>query len=161
MPIDDLRLLPDGLMLDADLAIVGAGPAGLTVARELAGARLQVLVIESGGLEQSPEAESLNEIVSIGAPREMDQTLLRRRMLGGSSTAWAGRVTAFDSIDYQARAWVPHSGWPFTAEEMAPYLDRAAAAQDADRGVHLFARARLRDPRDPAARLRPEIDDRP
>jgi choline dehydrogenase-like flavoprotein len=32
----------------------------------------------------------------------------------------------FDAIDYEARLWVPESGWPVTAEEMRPYLDRAA-----------------------------------
>jgi choline dehydrogenase-like flavoprotein len=57
----------------------------------------------------------------------MDQWLVRNRMLGGTSNTWAGRCAAFDEIDYEPRDWVPHSGWPFKADELTPYLSRSAS----------------------------------
>jgi choline dehydrogenase-like flavoprotein len=56
----------------------------------------------------------------------MDQWLVRNRMLGGSSNTWTGRCAPFDEIDYEARNWVQYSGWPFTAGELEPFLQRAA-----------------------------------
>ena len=30
-----------------------------------------------------------------------------------------------DSIDFEAREWVPDSGWPISREELDPYYQRA------------------------------------
>jgi choline dehydrogenase-like flavoprotein len=125
MPIQDLRTIPADATLRADVCIVGSGPAGATLARELADGPSKVVVLESGGLERDPEVDRLNEIESTGWPRIMDQWLVRNRVLGGTSHTWAGRCAPFDEIDYQARDWVPHSGWPVGFEELAPYLDRS------------------------------------
>jgi len=126
MPIVDLRDIPAGETIAADLCIIGSGPAGATICRELDSPRLRIVVLESGGLERSADADSLNEIESIGRPRVMDQWLVRNRMLGGSSNTWTGRCAPFDRIDYEARDWVPHSGWPIKAEDLEPYLNRTA-----------------------------------
>ena len=55
----DARSLPDGEALSADIAIVGAGAAGISLAIALEGAGLKVALIESGGLEWSEEAQDL------------------------------------------------------------------------------------------------------
>ena len=112
--------------LQCDVCIVGAGPAGITIARELAASRLRVTILESGGAERQPEADALNEIESVGWPRVMDQWLVRNRIVGGSSHSWAGRCAPFDEIDLQYRDWVPYSGWPFRMAELGPYLERSA-----------------------------------
>ena len=126
MPIVDLRDIPVGENMEADVCIVGSGPAGSTIARELDSKRLRVIVVESGGIERNADVDSLNEIENIGRARVMDQWLVRNRMLGGSSNTWTGRCAPFDEIDYEARNWVPYSGWPFTAGEVEPFLKRAA-----------------------------------
>jgi choline dehydrogenase-like flavoprotein len=126
MPIVDLRDISTEERLEADICIVGSGPAGSTIARELDGLDLRVIVVESGGTERSSEVDALNEIENIGRPRVMDQWLVRNRILGGSSHTWTGRCAPFDEIDYENRNWVPHSGWPFGAGELVPFLDRAA-----------------------------------
>jgi 2-polyprenyl-6-methoxyphenol hydroxylase-like FAD-dependent oxidoreductase len=56
--IDDLQAVGDN-ELSTDVCIVGSGPAGLTLAAELAGTPLRVLVLESGGLESSEEVDAL------------------------------------------------------------------------------------------------------
>ncbi len=119
--------------LDCDVLIIGGGPAGLTVARGVSGEGRKVLVLESGGLTESPKSEELNAVV--GDPGDWSEEQARRRRtfhapqarhwsherqsfgvrcraLGGSTAAWAGKSAAFDPIDFAARPWVPHSGWP-------------------------------------------------
>ncbi|MBV9561736.1 MAG: GMC family oxidoreductase [Bradyrhizobium sp.] len=126
MPVLDLRDMPAADPIEADLCIIGSGPAGATIASELAPGHLRVVVLESGGLARQASADALNEIENVGRPRELDQWNVRNRVLGGSSATWGGRCTVLDSIDYEARDWVPHSGWPIAAEQIEPYLQRAA-----------------------------------
>jgi choline dehydrogenase-like flavoprotein len=116
--------LPDRLR--CDLCIIGSGPAGITVARELSGTPLRVTILESGGIERQEETDALNEIESVGWPRVMEQWEVRNRVVGGSSNTWTGRCAPFDEIDLQFRDWVPYSGWPFEIDDLKPYVDRSA-----------------------------------
>jgi choline dehydrogenase-like flavoprotein len=116
--------LPD--LLRCDVCIIGAGPAGITIARELSGTQLRITLLESGGTERQEETDALNEIESVGWPRVMDQWLVRNRIVGGSSSTWTGRCAPFDEIDLQFRDWVPNSGWPLEIDHLIPYLDRSA-----------------------------------
>lgn len=116
--------IPDALR--CDVCIIGTGPAGMTIARELSGTSLRVTLLESGGAERQEEVDALNEIESVGWPRVMDQWLVRNRVVGGSSSTWTGRCAPFDDIDFQSRDWVPYSGWPFTINDMMPYIDRSS-----------------------------------
>lgn len=127
MPRIDLSELESGTELTCDICIVGSGPAGSTIASELSGAALDVVLLESGAEVRQPDADALNAIESVGAPREMDQWLVRNRIVGGSSHTWAGRCAPFDDIDFERRDWVPHSGWPITLADLRPYLNRSCA----------------------------------
>jgi choline dehydrogenase-like flavoprotein len=147
MQIEDLTTFPADSVFEADLAIIGGGPAGLTVAREFFGTSTRVLLLESGLLDETPDHAALAELDSVGEPRTDAQKQkrtafhgasssswsqdaqpygVRCRALGGSSHAWAGKSAAFDSIDFAERSWVPFSGWPIRHNSLAPYLDRAA-----------------------------------
>ncbi len=125
MRIDSLREVPD-IDLETDICIVGSGPAGLTIAAELAGTPWRVLVLESGGRLRDPDIDRLNDIENVGAARARPHRDARNRVLGGSSDTWSGRCGYLDEIDFACRPWVPGSGWPIRAEEVRPYLDRAA-----------------------------------
>jgi choline dehydrogenase-like flavoprotein len=145
--IEDLATFGSASVFEADLAIVGGGPAGLTIAREFFGTSVQVLVLESGLLEEASAYAALNELESNGEPSTIAQKQkriafhgknasawsagsqpygVRCRALGGSSHVWAGKSAAFDPIDFAVRSWVPNSGWPITRRTLDPYLDRAA-----------------------------------
>ncbi len=124
MRIDDIRVTGVGHAFHVDVCIVGTGPVGLTLAAELAGSGLDVLVLESGGRTRDGWADRLNAIENVGAPRVIDQTLVRNRALGGSSNTWSGRVAALDEADFERRPWVPNSGWPIPRDEMARFLPR-------------------------------------
>lgn len=124
MPKADLRELSLQADLHCDICIIGSGPAGATIARELAQSSAQIVLLESGGTERQASVDELNEIENVGWPRTLDQWLLRNRIVGGSSHTWTGRCAPFDEIDFEQREWVPYSGWPFGRDELLPYLRR-------------------------------------
>ncbi|MCP4415631.1 MAG: GMC family oxidoreductase [Chloroflexi bacterium] len=131
--IVDSRSLPEGEIINTDVCIVGAGTAGITLAREFIGADFQVCLLESGGLKADQETQFLYKGTNVGLPYyEMDKS--RVRFFGGSSHRWhvnmgdnemGVRLRPFDPIDFENRDWVPYSGWPFNKAHLAPYYDRA------------------------------------
>jgi choline dehydrogenase-like flavoprotein len=107
-----------------DVCIVGAGAAGLTIARELAGKHLRVALIEGGGLRGDPEAQALLRGESVGRPYfPLEQ--VRISGFGGTTTIWNGACRPLDAIDFAERSWVPHSGWPISREDLDPFYSRA------------------------------------
>lgn len=120
----DARSLPDGQVIETDVCIVGAGAAGITLAREFAAQGFRVSVLESGGFEFDEGTQSLNEGENVGLsyfPLEMT----RSRQFGGTTTIWSGVCRPLDTIDFEKRDWIPYSGWPFDKSHLDPYYERA------------------------------------
>jgi choline dehydrogenase-like flavoprotein len=126
----DARTIPDGASLACDLCILGAGAAGITIARELAGGPHQVLLLESGGLEQDEATNALlNGRVEPGhLPGDsIYLSTTRQRFFGGTTNHWVGVCGPFAPIDFEERPWMPESGWPFGLAELAPWYGRATS----------------------------------
>jgi choline dehydrogenase-like flavoprotein len=120
----DLRSLDDSTVLETDICIVGAGPAGISMARTFIGTGMRVILVESGDLEFNGDIQALYAGESVGLPYfGLEGT--RLRYFGGSSNHWDNWCGEFNPIDYRTRTWVPSSGWPFGPAELAPYYDRA------------------------------------
>ncbi len=120
----DARTLTDRTTIEADLAIIGGGVAGITLARAFQGSAVKVCVIEAGGMQLDAEVQALYRGESVGIEYPLDAT--RLRFLGGSSNHWGGYCRPLDPIDFEQRDWVPHSGWPFTIDELKPYYPDAS-----------------------------------
>ena len=120
----DLNSLEDASKLSADICIIGAGAAGITLAREFVGSSCRVLLLEGGGLDAEPESQSLYESEVIGVPHCGIHTG-RARVFGGTTTLWAGQALRFDANEFRQRSWIPYSGWPISREELEPYYERA------------------------------------
>ena len=114
------------LQFACDVLIVGAGPAGITIAKELSGSGLRVCLAEAGGWQEEADTHALYAGRSVGHP--MDLEAGRHRLFGGSASNWGGRCAELDPIDFEARNWVAHSGWPIDLAELSPYYERAKIA---------------------------------
>lgn len=117
--------LPDGQALTADLIIVGAGAAGISMALDFIGTDIDVLLLESGALEPNPEIQALYAGSVRDERLHSPPDRYRQRRFGGSTTIWGGRCMPFDPIDFETRDYVPHSGWPLSRDELLPYYGRA------------------------------------
>ena len=105
-----------------DLCIIGSGPAGMTVAAELAGRGLRLCVLESGRLTVTEHGDSLRRVESEGIHIK---DYSRERVLGGTSTTWAGLAAPLDEIDFAPRPWLDHSSWPIPRSELVPFWEAA------------------------------------
>ena len=137
---EDARQLADGTDLHADLCIVGAGAAGLTLAAEFLGTRLKVLLLESGSLVYESKTQALYKGINAGLLYE-PLDLCRVRTFGGSTDprGWGGWCKPLADIDFERRAWVPLSGWPITKRDLAPYYRRAFATLSLHPDTEMFA----------------------
>ncbi|HXC55118.1 MAG TPA: GMC family oxidoreductase [Rhizomicrobium sp.] len=126
----DARTLPAGTVLEPDLAIVGGGPAGITLALALAHTPIRVMLFESGGLDFDTATQALYAGSNAGL-RYLPLDASRMRYLGGSTNHWGGWCRPLDAIDFEKRDWLPYSGWPFGIGELKPYFARAQALVEA------------------------------
>lgn len=127
--LKDAGEVPDGSLLRTGVCIIGAGAAGITLARELEGRGIDVLVLESGGLAPSAENQRLYAGVAAGALEPFPDYSIdsRLRYFGGSTNHWGGQCRPFEEHDFDAREWIPASGWPLTVADLVPHYIRAAA----------------------------------
>lgn len=111
--------------LQFDLCIVGAGPAGIALARRLRGSGIRVALLESGMFQVEEGVQELAAGTSSGLPYlPLQATRLRR--FGGTTGHWGGQSAPLDPQDFAVRDWIPHSGWPIAYADFARYIDEAA-----------------------------------
>jgi len=123
--IVDLHEAHAGDLPKVDVAIVGSGPAGMTLARELSGTGLSICVLESGRLKTSRFGDDLRKVVSQGPVTIKDYS--RERILGGASSTWAGLSAPLDSLVLNPRPEMGIPGWPLKRDELETYWKRAAS----------------------------------
>jgi len=127
--LDDASAVPAGSELTADVCIVGAGPAGITLARELAARDLDVVLLEAGGEKHEEASQELyrgEEGCDLLGPDAYYLLAGRARVLGGTTLHWHGWCRPMDPLDFEARPWVEDSGWPLHRDELTPFYRRAA-----------------------------------
>lgn len=108
----------------ADLCVIGAGPAGIAIARSFIGTSTTVCLVEGGGLAGEDRSQSLYEGSSAGSP-PFDAGTSRMRVFGGSCTLWGGGCIPLADTDLEPRDWVPESGWPLRYADLAPWYAKA------------------------------------
>lgn len=112
-----------------DFCIVGSGPAGMTLALELAKAGKRVCLVEGGGRKKSPLQEKFYSYQSVGEWNYFNG-FGRSRFLGGSSNCWGGLCSPLDEEDFLARPWVADSGWPFLLDDLDRFFPSAGEILD-------------------------------
>lgn len=124
--IIDAESINTGEVIDADLCIIGAGPAGLTLARQFIGSAHRVYLLESGGDRIDQRSVELADGDIVGHPY-FPLSTASGHAVGGSSHLWDEwmRARPLDPIDFEHRPWVTGSGWPFGRDELEPYYKEA------------------------------------
>lgn len=129
----DARTLPSGTVIEADVCIVGTGPAGLVVAGALEGTGLRVAVLERGGLPGRP-GQLGRERVPVTPDSDFEPPPHVPSRFGGAANEWIVRLPWMHSgvrmvplspLDLERRSWVPNSGWPISWDELERYYRRA------------------------------------
>lgn len=121
-----------------DVCVIGAGPAGITLARRLAAAGATVALMEAGGLEITEESQDVYRGENVGHDYfELDTA--RLRYFGGTSNHWGGWCRALDGYDFASKPFHDLSGWPIAEIDLDPYraetdsiLDLPSATQAPD-----------------------------
>jgi choline dehydrogenase-like flavoprotein len=124
--IEDARLLPIDIPIDADIAIIGGGAAGISLALNFVDRPFKVVILEGGGLSYERRTQSLYRGENVGLRYE-PLDLCRVRMFGGSTDrrGWAGWCKNFSDLDFERRDWVANSGWPIKKDHLDPFYRRA------------------------------------
>ncbi|QIZ76448.1 GMC oxidoreductase [Ferrimonas lipolytica] len=116
-----------------DVCIVGTGPAGIAIARELIGADIKVTVLESGTTDFDPQTQQLAAGTTFGDPLIAPYEVVNRQF-GGLSNSWVLKIekhhigvryAMFDEIDFEQRQSVAFSGWPVKRQTLMPFFARA------------------------------------
>ncbi len=115
----DARSFTTGIPAHIDVCVIGAGVAGLVLARGLQDSGLSVWLFESGGERPHRRAQALN--AGISNLTDYPFKTSRVRVFGGTSSRWTGACVRLDHSDFDERPWLSHSGWPFSHAELEPY----------------------------------------
>lgn len=115
--------------LETDVCVIGAGAAGIAIARTLAERRIDTLLLETGGLEFEDAQQGMYEgkvhLGADGLPYDLVNT--RLRYFGGTTNHWGGLSAPFTELDMSDRDWIPHSGWPIGRAVLDAYYEQAHA----------------------------------
>jgi choline dehydrogenase-like flavoprotein len=120
----DARTIQNNTILETDICIIGAGAAGIALAREFTNLPFRVCLLESGGLELDNDTQSLADGENIGLPY-YPLRITRLRYFGGTTNHWGGICRPFNDLDFIPRESVPYSGWPFRKSDLQPFYERA------------------------------------
>ncbi|HEX2102781.1 MAG TPA: GMC family oxidoreductase [Solirubrobacteraceae bacterium] len=121
----DARRVPERTEIQTDVCVVGAGAAGITLAKHFSGRRTRVVLLESGGFELDAETQQLCDGPNAGLPY-FALLASRLRYFGGTTGHWGGTCRPMEPEDFGARPGVPRSGWPIGRADLDPYYGAAA-----------------------------------
>ena len=127
--IVDARSIPPGTSIETEVCIIGAGAAGITLARKFSDAPFRVAVLESGGMELDAATQQLYEGRSIGGSFP-DLTTSRLRFFGGATNHWGGWCLPLDAVDFDRSDNLPYHEWPFPKSSLDPWYRQAQEVCD-------------------------------
>jgi choline dehydrogenase-like flavoprotein len=116
----------NGAEITADVCIIGAGAAGISLAMEFIGHGLSVVLLESGDFDFDDQTQSLAQGENVSfVDFSLEST--RLRYFGGTTNHWGGLSYEFSDVDFTSRSRISVPGWPIPLREIAAYYPRAGA----------------------------------
>lgn len=117
--------VPQDQVLRTGVCIIGAGAAGITLARRLEAARVDTILLEGGGMQLEAASQELCAGENTGLPYFPLQTS-RLRYLGGTTNHWGGVCRPLAAEDFEPVPGIPLTGWPIGRAALDPYYSEAA-----------------------------------
>lgn len=124
-------------VVTADICIVGAGPAGITLAHEFIGTSARVVLLESGSFGYDETAQDLGR-GQVSSEYFYSDSLAsgRRRQFGGTPNRWSYTTEPSDNrlyarclppqeLDFEPAPDDPETVWPLTFDDLRPFYARA------------------------------------
>jgi len=106
-----------------DICILGAGPAGITLALNLS-KNFNIALIEGGDFNFSDKSQNIYKGKNIGDKYfELDET--RLRLFGGSSNHWGGMCRSLDDFEFIKKNYSKLANWSLNKKDLDLYLDKA------------------------------------
>jgi len=121
--ITDFFTTDSDIALEADVCIVGSGPAGLTIASDFADSQHEVVVLEAGGFDYDPNSQEIYAGTVTG--RDYPVATSRLRVFGGTSGHWTGQCAPIPQRHFSSRPGMPEVSWPITFDEIRKYYRKA------------------------------------
>jgi len=112
--------------ISCDIAIVGAGPAGIILAELFKNTPYQVCVLESGGFAPETRSQQLAEGTLDAPSPAIDKNYISMhsiRSFGGTGNVWGGYTRQLDDVDFEQRGLPFQHQWPITKKDLLPYYD--------------------------------------
>src|ERR1051325_4901434 len=110
-----------------DVCVIGAGPAGISLALQLASKGKRVALCEAGGFDLNTDSQDCYKGTVIGDPY-FQLNAARLRVFGGTSGHWTGFCHNLDEIDFLPKDSIsPLAPCPIRKRALDPYLAGASA----------------------------------
>jgi choline dehydrogenase-like flavoprotein len=131
---------------DSTVVIIGSGAGGATLAHELTGKGIRVVLLEAGGHLKNEdyvnnEWEAYNQMSWLDPRTTSGSWRIARdfpnspawqaKAVGGTTTLWSGVTPRFKTHEFKTRSTYGRIeganllDWPITLDDLAPYYDKA------------------------------------
>jgi choline dehydrogenase-like flavoprotein len=122
---EDLVIGGPGALPDAEVCVVGAGPAGIALAHALGRAGRRVTLLDSGRAGSSPLAQELNDGDVQGEQQYAGLRKTRYRGFGGTANIWNVEVDGQRGAKYAPLDPRDLESWPLGWTEIEPFYREA------------------------------------
>ncbi|MFG1927764.1 GMC oxidoreductase [Cryptosporangium sp. NPDC048952] len=104
-----------------DVAVIGAGAVGISVARHLADSGISVGLLEAGnGDTENPREVIAHTVTNLGRHHQG----VRQGWAvgpGGTTQLWGGQLWAWEDYEFRSRSYLRSSEWPISSQDLRHY----------------------------------------
>lgn len=124
--IKTFKSINNNQIMNADLCLIGSGPASLSILEYLKNEPIKIIVVPGGSISENKDNQNLYKGIVNNKNSHEPLDVNRHREFGGSGNHWGGRCVPLDAIDLKRRNWIKESGWPIKFDVLTKYYRKAS-----------------------------------